>query len=407
MQEGTTAMDFAKISTLLDELVMTETVPGANVLIRQHGRELFYHQAGNSDLASGKEVRRDTIFRLLSMTKPVVAAATMILVDDGVLQLDDPVADHIPEFAQLEVYGGMEGDARSLEPARPMRIKHLLTHMAGFSYWFQQHPVGALYASDPLINNERWRFDPSFDGTDGLVRQLSKLPLAGQPGERWHYSMSLEVAGIVVERATGQSLDTFMSSRIFEPLAMSDTAFWVEPDKADRLASLYVPSAEGGLQLAESASESLLLKPVPGLAGGGGLVSTVDDYSRFAEMLLAGGELDGQRVLSVESARAMMTNQVDRTLLGELPFLAEYGLGGAGDGLGFGLGGAVVMERPTNGVPAFPGEYSWGGGTSTTFWVDPANDLTVVFMTQRLPPSRDMPRDRLHTAVYDALGLTG
>lgn len=408
MQYGSANASYSVVSALLDRLVSTGLLPGASVLIHRSGKEVLYHQAGLSDFTSGNPLARDTIFRLFSMTKPIVAAAVMILVDDGVIRLEDAVTVYIPEFAELGVYLGDDGDAVQSTPARPIHIKHLLTHTAGFSYWFYPNdPVAALYANDPGIGlHERFRFDSALGGLDGLARSLARLPLVGQPGDRWHYSMSLDVAGIVIERATGEPLDKFMKRRLFEPLAMNDTAFSVGSGQVNRLASLYGPKAGGGIELLESGGESPLLKTVPGLSGGGGLLSTIDDYSRFAEMLRRGGELEGRRVLSEDSARAMMTNQLNPNQLTELPGLAMSGLGGTGDGLGFGLGGAVVVEPQASGVPAFRGEYSWGGAASTTFWVDPENRLTVVFMTQLQPPSPEMPRDQLHSAVYEAMGLT-
>ncbi|BBD99959.1 hypothetical protein SAMIE_1034600 [Sphingobium amiense] len=403
MASETAGADFGKVAALLDELVASRQVPGANVAIHRSGREIFYHQSGFSDLAAGTPIARDSLFRLFSMTKPVIAAATMVLIDDGALGLDDSIVDHIPEFADLRVHS--EGAGDSSGPQAPT-VRHLLTHTAGFSYWFQSGtPVGALYAADPGINFDRWRYDPQFGGLDGLARALGQLPLLARPGTRWHYSMSFEVAGILIERVSGQKLDDFLRTRIFDPLKMHDTDFWVEPDKAHRLTSLYRPTEGGGLELAESGADSPRLKPVPGLAGGGGLVSTIDDYGRFAQMLLRDGELEGARVLSTESVRAMMSSHLRPDQLDELPELVKWGLGGAGDGMGFGFGGSVVLRPPANGVPAFPGEYSWGGGSSTTFWVDPKHDLSVVFMTQRFPPAADMPRDVLHRAVYGALGL--
>lgn len=401
MEETSTNARFSDVGNLLDELVSTHVLPGANVLIRQGDEEVYYRQVGLSDVANGKPLARDTIFRLFSMTKPVTTVAIMILVDDGVIDLNDKVGDYVPELASLAVYLGEEDGMTKTEAAGPIAIRELLTHTAGFSYWFYtSQPVGALYAADPLIDHEPWRFDPAFGGHDGLIRSMAKLPLVAQPGERWHYSMSFEVVGIVVERATGMSLDAFMQQRIFEPLGMSDTGFAVDPEKGHRLASLYTPRENGGVTLLESASESPLLGAVPGPAGGGGLVSTIDDYARFADMLRKGGELDGERVLSEASVRAMMTNQLADDVLGELPGLAAWGLGGTGEGLGFGLGGYVVLETPENGPPAYPGEYSWGGAAATTFWVDPTNDLTVVFMTQLQPPVPGLPKDKLHTAVY-------
>lgn len=398
--------NYDRVNAFLDRLVSSDHLAGANILIHRSGKEVFYHQAGLSDKISGKPISRDTIFRLFSMTKPVVAAAVMTLVDDGVISLEDAIADYIPEFAGVGVYVGQVGDVIQTTSANPITVKHLLTHTAGLSYWFQLgNPVGALYGADASINRDHWVYDPAFGGLDGLARSLGRMPLMAQPGDQWHYSMSFEVAGILIERASGEKLDTFMNRKIFEPLGMKDTGFSVRAGQADRLASLYGPKAEGGIELIESGSESPLLRPVQGFLGGGGLVSTIDDYGRFAEMLLGLGELDGRRILSAESARAMMTNQIDPKQLAELPILAPWGLGGAGDGLGFGFGGSVVINPPANGVPAFPGEYSWGGGTSTTFWVDPLNQVTVVFLTQRFPPGAGVPRDQVHSAVYEALGL--
>ncbi|MGI4881079.1 MAG: serine hydrolase domain-containing protein [Janthinobacterium lividum] len=404
MSNDSLPVNHAGVAALLDELVFSDIVSGANVLIRHAGKEVLYHEAGVSDVTSGTKVTRHTLFRLFSMTKPITAAAVMMLVDDGDLRLDTPIVDHLPEFADLGVYVGQDGDGILTTPARPILVENLLNHTAGFSYWFYpDQPVAALYAKDPLINDERWRYDAGLGGHDALIRSLARLPLVAQPGERWHYSMSMDVAGVLIERVTGRPLDTFMKERIFDPLVMNDTGFTVAADQSDRLASLYKPKDGGGVELLERGDESPLLKPVPGLAGGGGLVSTIDDYSRFAEMLRRGGELDGRRLLSKMSVRAMMTNRLGPDHLGELPGLAAWGLGGTGDGLGFGLGGAVVVHPPANGVPAFRGEYSWGGAASTTFWIDPASQLTVVFMTQLQPPVGDVPRDRLHSAVYDSV----
>lgn len=360
---------FGEVAALLDGLVASHVLPGASVLVQRAGEEVFSYTCGLKSLEDGTPVRRDTLFRLFSMTKPVTAAAAMILVDDGALRLEDLVTDRIPEFGGLGVHVGEDGGGVRTEPARPMTLRHLLTHTAGFSYWFYPHePVGELYAADPAIGpGETFRFDPAVGGLDGLARALGRLPLVSQPGERWHYSMSIDVAGIVISRAAGQPLEHVLQMRLFEPLGMTDTAFSVAPGRADRLASLYTSSADGGVQLIEGGADSPLLRDVPGAAGGGGLVSTLDDYGRFAEMLRRGGELDGRRVLSEASVRAMTTNQLAPEQLAELPALAGLGLGGAGDGLGFGLGGAVVLDPPANGVPVFRGEYSWGGGASTTF----------------------------------------
>jgi len=404
MQTNGVTVDYRGVGALLDQFVAGRTLAGASVLVLHDGREDYYHGAGLQDLASATPIRRDTIFRIYSMTKPVTAAAVMVLVDEGRVALTDRLSKHVPEFSDLRVYMGRSGDEIETEAARPVTIRDLLTHTAGFSYWFQEtSPVAGLYATDIGSGRfEPWRFDPQYGGLDGLAASLSRVPLVSQPGERWHYSMGLEVAGMVVERASGQRLDAFMKARLFAPLGMKDTGFEVAPADAGRLASLYEPDPQGGLRLVESGAESALLRPVSGLAGGGGLVSTIDDYGRFAQMLLNGGELGGRRVLSHDAVRQMVTNQLEPKQLAELPHLAAFGLGGTGDGLGFGLGGAVVVTPPANGVPAVPGEYSWGGAASTTFWVDPVNRLAVVFMTQLIPPSTEMLRDQLHAAIYQA-----
>lgn len=228
MRNGNADPNYNGVAALLDRLVASGSLPGANVLIYQYGNEVLYHETGLSDVASGKPMARDTLFRLFSMTKPITAAAVMTLADDGVIRLEDAVTDYIPEFADLGVYLGQDGDVVRSTPARPISIGNLLTHTAGFSYWFYpDNPVAALYAKDPRINDERWRFNPALGGHDGLTRSLARLPLVGQPGDKWHYSMSLDVAGIVIERATGEALDEFMKRKIFELLAMDDTAFSV------------------------------------------------------------------------------------------------------------------------------------------------------------------------------------
>lgn len=427
-------LEFKCVRALLDDVVSSGKLPCASVLVHQRGREILYHQVGFKDVESAEPVARDTIFRLFSMTKPITTAALMALVDDGAVTLEDEITKFIPEFVDLQVFKTREDDATRTERATPISIKQLLTHTAGFSYWFYPNlEVGALYAASPGIGiHERWRFDPALDGLDGLARSLARLPLVAQPGERWHYSMSLDVAGIVIQRASGLPLETFMRQRIFEPLGMRDTGFSVGAHAAERLSSLYGPKSpfvdiahaddgqgvagiasldargnEHGMALLESATTSPLLKDIPGAAGGGGLVSTIDDYARFAQMLLQDGALNEVRVLSAKATQRMMSSQVEPARLGELPGLAALGLGGSGDGLGFGLGGAVVLRPPSNGVPAFEGEYSWGGGASTTFWVDPKHQLSVVFMTQYQPPSAEMLRDKLHAAIYKDLGLRG
>ena len=397
------AADFRHLGVYLDGLVAKGRYPGASVLVLKDGREAYYAQAGMADREAARPIRRDTIFRIYSMTKPVTTAAVMILVDEGKLRLDDPVTKYIPEFASLRVYKGADGDRMLTEPASPITIENLLTHTAGFSYAFQPAtPVAALYRKTPLAA-DAWRFDPAFRSGDALARTLAELPLVGQPGDHWHYSMSLDVAALVVQRASGKSFEDFTRTRIFVPLGMKDSGFSVAPANGPRLASLYTRALDGSLKKSDDGATSELLHPLGGFSGGGGLLSTIDDYARFCRMLADGGVANGHRVLSRNAVAAMMTNHLVSAQLREMKATAAFGLGGEGDGLGFGYGGAVVTDtRPLGGLGSV-GEYAWGGAAGTTFWIDPAQGVIVVFMTQVVPPGPERIRDRLRQLTYEAL----
>lgn len=397
------ASDFRDLGAYVDGLVTSGRYPGASILVLKDGREVFSSQAGMMDLETGQPIRRDTLFRIYSMSKPVTTAAVMILVDEGRLRLDDPVSKHVPEFAHMRVYKGLQDGVIQTEPAREMTVENLLTHTAGFSYGFQPGtPVSALYRKSPLAG-DAWRIDPAFAGGGALARALADLPLVGQPGDHWHYSMSLDAAALVVQRASGMPFDAFLQKRVFGPLGMKDTGFSVRPGEGGRLASLYMPGPGGALVRTDRGATSPLLKPLPGFSGGGGLISTIDDYARFSRMLADGGVGNGRRVLSRKSVKAMMTNHLAPAQLGEMKATAAFGLGGEGDGLGFGYGGAVVTDtRPLGGVGSV-GEYAWGGAASTTFWIDPVQRVIVIFMTQVVPPGPERIRDRLRELTYGAL----
>lgn len=396
--------DFKPVGDYLQQLVNTGKFPGANVLILKDGKEAYYAQAGLMDVEAKQPISRDTIFRIYSMSKPVTTTAVMILVDEGKLRLSDPVTKYVPEFANLQVYTGMKDGVMQTEPARPMTIENLLTHTAGLTYGFQlTTPVAAMYQKTPL-GGDRWRFDPAYAGGGELARTMASLPLTYQPGERFHYSMSLDVAGLVVQRASGVPFGEFLQNRIFRPLGMPDTGFDMPAEKGRRLASLYGPTRDGGLRVTDVGATSALLKPIPGFSGGGGLLSTVDDYARFAEMLQEGGALNGRRILSRKSIRLMMSNHLTTAQLVELKSTAGFGLGGSGDGLGFGYGGSVLTNGKSANDPGSVGEYAWGGAASTTFWVDPVKHVVVVFMTQVIPPGRALVRDDLRNLTYQALG---
>ena len=389
----------AALGACLTDLVDSGTLPGASVLVLKDGAEVCYAEAGWQDLDSRRPIGRDTVFRIYSMTKPVTAAVVMSLVEEGRLGLQDRIGDRVPELASLTVHG-----ADPAIPVNPVTVEQLLTHTAGFSYPFQPGtPVAALYAQAGL-SGDLWRFDPAFAGGGALARRLAEIPLAHPPGTRFHYGMGLDVAALVAQRAAGLGFDELVSRRITEPLGMVDTGFWLAPEKGERLASLYAGPPGVDLVRTDDGRTSPLLKPLPGFSGGGGLLSTIDDYAAFVRMLLRRGEGDdGRRILLETSVREMMTNRLSADQLIELPQLAAFGLGGRGEGLGIGYGGAVTLDPAAQGGLGSVGEYAWGGAASTTFWLDPARDLAVIFMTQVIPPGRAMIRDRLRAIVYASM----
>lgn len=383
----------AGVSELLEDLVGSRRLPCAALIASRNGQTLVRSIHGHRDLEMGDPADRDTIYHIYSMTKPVAAAGLLTLRDTGDVGLDDAVADYVPELSALQV---LLADGTTTA-AQPMTIRHLLTHTSGLGTSFDpRSPVAAHYREAGLIGGS-WYHDPDIDGLAGMAQRLAGVPLAFQPGERWLYSMGLDVAGLVCERISGRSLDVFLRERLFEPLGMIDTGFHVPPNAAGRLASVYGPDTGGLTRVIDAASSPWLRHPTAP-SGGGGLVSTLHDYHRFARMLASGGA----SVLSAESVRLMLTNQLSPKQTRGLEAAAAFGFGGSGGGLGFGLGGAVLVDPQASGTPGRRGEFGWGGAASTTFWVDPARGDAVVFMTQLLPsntiPMRDLLKQRLAAA---------
>lgn len=373
-------------------------LPGWLVLIARGGQIAHLSTHGYSDVESRTPVASDTVFRIYSMTKPLTSVAVMMLYEQGLLELTDPVSKFIPSFADLRVYTG--GTARKVEtrPAtEPMRLWHLLTHTSGLTYGFHHlHPV------DQMYRDAGFEFGmPSALDLEGCCDVWASLPLVFDPGQAWNYSVSTDVLGRVVEVASGQPLDEFFRDRILNPLGMHETGFRPAPGQADRLATLYVADGAGRAVLPTS-SLSAVTEPAKALSGGGGLVSTAHDYHRFMQMLLGGGALDGVRLLSNRTLRFMAQNHLpggadlDAVALGAWSEVSNAGKG-------FGLGFAVVREPSASRVISSPGELSWGGLASTAFWVDPAEELSVLFMTQLMPSSTHPIRSQLHQLVYQAL----
>ena len=375
-------------------------MPGAVVAVIRHGEEVYRDTYGMADMERSTPVAEDTVFRLYSMTKPITSIGLLQLIERGIVQLDDPVAKYIPEFADTEVY--VSGDADSYEsrpPDRAIEIVDLLRHTAGLSYAFlESHPVDAIYAAAGIGT-----FTREERTLEEVTRALAALPLAFSPGDHWGYSMATDVAGRVIEVAAGQRLSEYLAEHVTEPLRMDETAFWARPHQHDRLAANYVALADDELLLMDDPTTSALRDAPTFEGGGGGMVGTLDDYLRFCQCLLNGGELDGERVIGRKTLQIATRNHLpDGKTVAEM-WLAQTFAEAQMTGMGFGLGFSVLGDAVANRLIASEGEFSWGGAASTGFWVDPVEDLAVVFMTQQVPSSRHPLRRQLRNVVYGAL----
>ena len=388
--------DIAPIAAHLSQYVDDGRLAGCHFVLAERGTVVGDVRLGWSDREAGRTVRGDELWRIYSMTKPVTSLAALNLCAAGTLSLDTAISDHLPEFAAPLVWVGAD---REPQPARePIRVRHLLTHMSGLTYGFlYRHPVDAMYRS------EGYEFSvPKGVDVAAACELWARLPLVAEPGTRWNYSVSTDVLGRLIEVVTGEDLDVHLRRTILAPLAMHDTDFWVDETRADRLAAMYVPEALSRRALrSEPMSRSGRRRP-QFLAGGGGLIGSAADYLRFARMLAAGGELDGVRVATADTVRAMTTNQlpggVDIAAIGE-----PVTLGDDLSGVGFGFGVAVVVDPERTALPSVAGEFSWSGAATTTFWVDPEHDVIALFFSQLLPSSTHPVRAELKRLVYSMM----
>jgi CubicO group peptidase (beta-lactamase class C family) len=375
---------------------------------RYPGYTLLVSRGGQIAHLSCQNYAEDAIFRFFSMSKPITSVALLSLYEQGLCKLGDPVSDFIPAFADLRVFeDGTAGNYTTRFPEREMTVQDLLTHTSGLTYGFMgRHPVDAIYRKrgiDRLAGNT----------LEDMCTLLADVPLLFSPGTQWSYSVATDVCGRLVEIISGQSLDEFFQQNIFDPLGMVDTGFWVDDDKADRLVSNYaepslspfgVPEGVTGkmAEIDDASADSIYRSKPDFLSGGGGLVSTVADYHRFTQMLLRGGELDGHRVIGRKTLDYATTNHLptggDLASMGQAVFSeTNY------NGIGFGLGFSVMLDPAKAQVTSSPGEYGWGGAASTVFWVDPAEDLAVIGLTQLMPSSAYPIRTELKAMVYGAL----
>lgn len=383
-------VEAAKLDATLREFVESGQLLGVSALVYERDREAYFGAFGVADREANRPMRRDTLVRIYSMTKPVTGVALMRLFDEGKFQLDDPVAKYAPEFASLRVYAGLDaaGHPRFEAPHREVTIRDLMRHTAGFTSGENDtSPVGEMFRkADPLaLENTLAQ----------MAQKLGQLPLLYQPGTRWLYSPAVDVQAFLVERLSGERFDEYLRKYIFEPLRMSDTRYVVSVEDRERLAVVYVRSDEGAFSpLTEGAVVRVNEEGTPLKPGGWGLVSTLDDYMRFSRMLLNDGELDGVRILSPEAVRLMSTNAMPSDV-GDTSWLPNKGQ------VGFGIDVAVRIAPPANRDEASGavGEFFWDGYANTLFWIDPANDIAAVLFTQYVPFG-EVP---LHKAFRDAI----
>lgn len=368
---------------------------GSSVLLARDGQIVYTSASGRRSIEREEPYTRDTIARIYSMTKPVTSVALMQLVERGLVHLDMPISEFFPEFATCTAL--IDGATRASQSvAAPSPTLHqLLTHTSGLSYAFNPGVLAKLYADKGID------FEPGSGGLSAAIRRVAALPLAFQPGRRWEYSVGIDIIGGVIEKASGMPLDQYFAREILGPLEMADTSFSVSADRLDRLADCYMKTEKDPLLLSDDATRSAYKEgSVNTISGGGGLLSTLDDYFRFAEMLRLGGEYEGVRILSPRTIAFMRQNHLaaDISAMGPASF-AEMPM----TGMGFGIGGAVVLSPARARVPGSVGDFSWGGIASTFFWIDPKEQITCVFFTQLIPSNSYPLRAELKAMVHAAL----
>jgi len=388
---GFSASRLSRIGTWMQGYIDQNKLAGTIAMVARCGKVAYLERFGMMDLEAAKSMQFDTIFRIYSMTKPIASVALMMLYEEGRFQLHDPVSKFIPEFADVKVFAGAtEAGFAVTELEREITIWHLLTHTAGLTYdFFEDSSVDAMYLEADLHRPDRT--------AEEVVHEIVKLPLVHQPGTAWRYSMATDVLGYLIEVISGMTLDVFFGEKILKPLGMEDTDFYVPEAKLDRFAAEYGPTESGGMELLDAPATSQYTRPPRFLSGGAGLVSTASDYMRFAQMLLNGGELDGTRLLGRKTVELMTINHLPDELI---PIQVQpHTLHGCGFGLGF----SVLVNLAQAGRLGSEGEFGWGGGASTSFFVDPKEKLIGLLLTQ-LVPSRYYPiRNEFKVLVYQAL----
>ena len=389
---GMSAERLARLDTALQGYVDRQEVPGVVALIARRGKIVYHKSFGYREVESKSPMKNDVIFRIASMTKPIASVALMTLWEEGRFQLRDPISDHLPEFKNMRVavkasQGEYLADPYKTVPAkRAITFQHLLTHTSGLANAYRGF-------TRPLYQELGQRRKPDWTIGD-YVKELAKLPLNYEPGEAWEYGPGIDVTGRLVEVLSGMTFDEYLKKRIFEPLSMKDTHFYLPKSKLPRLVALYHPNDDGKIELTEApdADSRYVREPHVYFSGGGGLVSTTADYYRFHQMMLNGGVLDGERIIGPRTVRLMTSNHIGDK---------EVWLRGAG--YGFGIGYSVVTDIGQTAMPTSLGSYAWGGAYCTAFWVDPEDELIGILMTQVRPYTHLNIREDIRTMAYQAI----
>lgn len=383
-----------RLHALMQQQVDQKQLPGLVTILARHGKVIDYRTYGQRDWSTGAPMTKDTIFRDYSMTKPVTGVAMMILYEQGKWLPMDPISKFIPEFAHLKVFKGVDGAGNMIleEPNHAPTMQELMTHTAGFTYgYFGDSPVDKEYQKDEVMQSK---------SLQEMIDRLAKIPLLYQPGTRWVYSVSMDIQGYIVEKLSGKTLPDFVEEQILKPLGMKDSGFFVPADKQNRFVTMYRLNEKGEL-VAENEYHRSFTQPPTMPSGGGGLVSTGEDYMRFAEMLANGGELNGVRIISPASVTLMTSNHLAPNLLTGEFHIGEHRMR---PGFGYGYNCAVVFDPPMANLPEGRGTFFWDGAAGTWFWVDPVNDVVFVGMIQRLlSPANPILEYESRSAVYGAL----
>ena len=384
---------------LLSRYVQPEKIAGCLTLVSRRGEIAHLSAMGSMDRERNKPMSTDTIFRFYSMTKPITSVALMQLHERGAFQLTDPVSRFIPQWRDLQVMCGGEWPNFETRPAeRPMSMRDVLSHQSGLTYGFMEGSLEMAYNKADVYQAGTMK------GRDlqSMIDRLAEMPLKFSPGDNWNYGVSTDVCGYLVQVLSGQPFDEYLQEHIFDPLGMEDTGFDVPPEKIDRFAANYERGPDKQLRLLDDPATSNYAEPQTFFSGGGGLVSTAHDYHRFCQMMLNEGELDGVRLLGPKTIELMTMNHLPGG-----QDLSERALGSfsetANDGVGFGLGFAMIVDLPRTQNVGSIGEYYWGGAASTIFWIDPAEDMVVIFLTQFMPSGTFNFRGQIKQILYPGL----